>query len=277
MSTTSPAATSDPATAPTEDAPVLYEVVSGVATLTLHRPHRRNAFTRAMLAAWADAIRRAASDPEVKVLLITGAGKGFCAGVDLEEFGSVTETLERRAFLADDVHEVARALEHFEKPYIAAINGDAIGAGMDMALMADIRLIADTARLSQGYVRVGLVPGDGGAHMLPRIVGEQRALELMWTGRFVGGAEAVELGIALESYPAEDLLPAARELAQQLAAGPPIAVRTIKRLTRIARTQSLEAHLVHAAAEQAVIQSTRDSAEAVTAFREKRTPVFEGR
>ncbi|WP_349826943.1 enoyl-CoA hydratase/isomerase family protein [Brevibacterium litoralis] len=263
-------------TTDTQD-PVLFEVNDGVATLTLNRPHRRNAFTRAMLAGWADGIRRAAEDPEVRALVVTGAGKGFCAGVDLDEFGTVSETLERRAYLADDVHAVARALEHFEKPYIAAINGDAIGAGMDMALMGDIRLIAETARLSQGYVRVGLVPGDGGAHMLPRIVGEQRALELMWTGRFVAGPEAVDLGIAMETHPVDDLLPAAQDLAARLAAGPPVAIRTIKRLTRIARNQSLEQHLVHAAAEQAVIQSTRDSKEAVTAFRDKRAPRFEGR
>ncbi|GAA4284358.1 crotonase/enoyl-CoA hydratase family protein [Brevibacterium daeguense] len=254
-----------------------YLVEDGVAVLTLNRPDRRNAFNRAMLAGWAAAIDTAAADPEVKVLVITGAGKGFCAGVDLEEFGGVTETLQRRAYLADDVHAVGRALEHFEKPYIAAINGDAIGAGMDMALMADIRLIADTARLSQGYVRVGLVPGDGGAHMLPRMVGEQRALELMWTGRFIDGTEATELGITMASHPAEELMPAVMELARQLASGPPVAIRTIKRLTRIARTQTLTDHLVHAAAEQAVIQSTEDSREAVTAFKEKRTPQFQGR
>lgn len=254
-----------------------YRVEDGVAVITLNRPERRNAFNRALLAAWAAAIDTAADDPEVQVLLITGAGKGFCAGVDLGEFGGVTETLQRRAYLADDVHAVARALEHLEKPYIAAINGDAIGAGMDMALMADIRLIGTDARLSQGYVRVGLVPGDGGAHMLPRIVGEQRALELMWTGRFVDGAEATALGITMAHHPAEELLPAAMELAKSLAAGPPIAIRTIKRLTRIARTQSLTDHLVHAAAEQAVIQSTADSAEAVAAFKEKRAPRFQGR
>lgn len=268
---------STPASQPAEDAPVLYSVADGVATIELNRPHRRNAFTKRMLAEWAQAVRDAAADDDVRAVLLTGSGKGFCAGVDLEEFGSVTETIDRRAYLADDVHAVARALADLEKPLIAAINGDAIGAGMDMALMADIRLISTTARLSQGYVRVGLVPGDGGAHMLPRIVGEQRALELMWTGRFVDGEEAVELGIALSAHAPDELLPAAGELAARLAAGPPIAIRTIKRLTRIARTQSLEEHLVHAAAEQAVIQSTRDSAEAVAAFREKRAPRFENR
>ncbi|WP_029089552.1 enoyl-CoA hydratase/isomerase family protein [Brevibacterium album] len=266
-----------PAPAQTPDSPTLYEVREGVAVLTLNRPHRRNAFTRAMLAGWAEGIARAAADPEVRALLVTGAGKGFCAGVDLDEFSQVTSSLDRRAYLADDVHAVARALEGFEKPYIAAINGDAIGAGMDMALMADIRLIGETARLSQGYVRVGLVPGDGGAHMLPRIVGEQRALELMWTGRMVPGPEAVELGIALEAHPTEELFEAAFALAARLAAGPPAAIRTIKRLTRLARSQSLTEHLVHAAAEQAVIQTTEDSAEAQAAFREKRTPVYRGR
>ena len=145
-----------------------------------------------------------------------------------------------------------------------------------MALACDIRLASTHARFSEAYVRVGLIPGDGGAHLLPRIVGQARALELLWTGRFVEAQEALDLGIVLSLHEPEELAASAGELCRRLAAGPPVAIRAIKRLVRNGERVDFMTSLSMVAAEQAVVQSTRDSAEAAAAFREKRTPVFTG-
>jgi enoyl-CoA hydratase/carnithine racemase len=182
-----------------------YTVENGVATILLNRPHRKNAFTLDMLDTWADSLRCARTDPQVRVILVTGAGGAFCAGVDLDDLAEVTTTLARQEVLSQRVHRVAAAALELDKPLIAAVDGVAVGAGMDMALACDIRLASDRAGFSEAYVRVGLVPGDGGAYLLPRIVGQARALELLWTGRFVDAHEALDLGIVLSVHPPEQL------------------------------------------------------------------------
>lgn len=253
-----------------------YTIDEGIATILLNRPHRRNAFTLDMLDTWSEALRSARTDPDVRVVMITGADGAFCSGIDLDNFAEFTSTLERQQVLTQRVHRVAAAAMELDKPLIAAVDGVAVGAGMDMALACDLRLASDRTRFSEGYVRVGLVPGDGGAHLLPRIVGEQRALELLWTGRFVEAQEALDLGIVLAVYPAADLAAEAEALCRQLADGPPVAIRAIKRLVRQGEKSDLLTSLSMAAAEQAVVQSTRDSAEAIAAFRDRRKPTFTG-
>ncbi|KAA9166487.1 enoyl-CoA hydratase [Amycolatopsis acidicola] len=253
-----------------------YTVEDGIGTILLNRPDRKNAFTLAMLDEWAAALRSARTDPEVRVVLVTGAGGAFCSGVDLDDFGEITSTLGRRQVLTQRVHRVAAAALELEKPLIAAVDGVAVGAGMDMALACDIRLASDRARFSEAYVRVGLIPGDGGAHLLPRIVGQARALELLWTGRFVDAREALGLGLVLSVHTAEELAAEAARLCRRLADGPPLAIQAIKRLVRQGEHTDFRTSLSMVAAEQAVIQSTKDSAEALTAFREKRAPVFTG-
>jgi enoyl-CoA hydratase/carnithine racemase len=254
-----------------------YTVADGIATITLNRPHRKNAFTLAMLDAWAEALRSARTDPEVRVVLITGAGDAFCAGVDLDDFSEITATLARQEVLQNRVHRVAAAALELDKPLIAAVDGVAVGAGMDMALACDIRLASTRARFSEAYVRVGLIPGDGGAHLLPRIVGQARALELLWTGRWVDAEEALTLGLVLSVYDPSGLAEAAQALCRNLADGPPVAIRAIKRLVRNGERVDFATSLSMVAAEQAVVQSTHDSAEAIAAFREKRVPSFTGR
>ncbi|MFD2472048.1 enoyl-CoA hydratase/isomerase family protein [Amycolatopsis silviterrae] len=253
-----------------------YTVDDGIATILLNRPHRKNAFTLAMLDAWAEALRSAHADPAVRVVLVTGAGDAFCAGVDLDDFAEITSTLARQEVLAQRVHRVAAAALELDKPLIAAVDGVAVGAGMDMALACDIRLASDRARFSEAYVRVGLIPGDGGAHLLPRIVGRARALELLWTGRFVEADEALELGLVLSVHSPEALAEEAARLCRRLADGPPVAIRAIKRLVRDGEHLDFRTSLSMVAAEQAVVQSTQDSAEAMAAFREKRKPRFVG-
>ena len=253
-----------------------YTVTDGIGTILLNRPHRKNAFTLSMLDQWAEALRSARNDPDVRVVLVTGAGGDFCAGVDLEEFAEITATLARQEVLHNRVHRIAAALLDLDKPVIAALDGVAVGAGMDMALACDIRIASDRVRFSEAYVRVGLIPGDGGAHLLPRIVGHARALELLWTGRFVEAQEALELGLVLSLHDRAALPDAAKDLCQRLASGPPIAIRAIKRLVRAGERTDFLTSLSMVAAEQAVVQSTADSAEARRAFHEKRPPRFVG-
>lgn len=255
-----------------------FDVADGVGTILLNRPERKNAFTLAMLEQWVRIIEDARTDDTIRVLVVTGAGGAFCSGVDLGVFDDETRTpLKDKTLLTDRVHRIAYALEDFDKPVIAAVDGVAVGAGLDFALMADLRLASASARFSEGYVRVGLVPGDGGCYLLPRLVGMSRALELLWTGDWVGAEEAERLGLVNHVYPDAEFTTRTREFAARLAAGPPLALRTIKRATYQSSRTDLRTALDLISSHQAVIQSTHDSAEALNAFREKRTPVFEGR
>ncbi len=166
---------------------IFFRVEKGIATITLNQPEKKNAFNMGMIERWSQALVEWRSDPEVKVIVLTGAGDAFCSGVDL---GKNTDRqsqgpYEHKSMLWDKIHRIAFALEDLDKPVIAAVNGVAVGAGLDMALMCDIRFAADTARLAEGYVKVGLVPGDGGCYFLPRLVGVAKALELFFTGEFI--------------------------------------------------------------------------------------------
>jgi enoyl-CoA hydratase/carnithine racemase len=255
-----------------------YTVNDGIGTILLNRPATKNAFTYPMIDQWAAALRSARTDPAVRVVVVTGAGDAFCSGVDLGEFNAdATGPLAVKSALHDRIHRVAYALEDLDKPMIAAVNGIAVGAGMDMALMCDIRLVASSARLSEGYIRVGLVPGDGGCYFLPRVVGMAKALELLWTGDFIDAQEALRLGIASYVYPDEDFRASVTAFAARLAAQPPINVQMIKRAAYQSARADLRTALDLISSHMAVVRSTHDSAEAMSAFRERRPPSFEGR
>src|SRR5690348_12835891 len=181
-----------------------YTVDGKVATILLNRPHRKNAFTLPMIDDWADALREVTADDGVRALVLTGAGDAFCSGIDLGDLSGVEPTpLDRKRMLTHRIHRIALALEDLDKPVVAAVKGPAVGAGMDMALMCDMRFAGESARFSEGYIRVGLVPGDGGCFWLPRLVGVAKALELLLTGDFVDGREAERIGIANHCYPDE--------------------------------------------------------------------------
>ena len=185
---------------------LLYEVKDKVATLTLNRPDKMNAFTGAMLDRWAWALGEAQRDSAVNVVVVTGAGKAFCAGGDVARMGEGEPTpLDHKNQLWEGIHRVPKALEQMDKPVIAMVNGVAVGAGMGMSVMCDLRIAADTARFSTGYVRVGLVPGDGDTYFLPRLVGTAKALELLWTADFIEAPQALELGIVNRVAPADKL------------------------------------------------------------------------
>ncbi|WP_369829536.1 enoyl-CoA hydratase/isomerase family protein [Nocardia sp. 852002-20019_SCH5090214] len=255
-----------------------YEVADHVATIRLNRPHRKNAFTLEMIDAWADALSEAERDPNTRVVVVTGAGGSFCSGVDLTVLEQIEPTpLGAKNLLTKHVHRVAHAAEALSKPYLAAVSGDAFGAGMDMALLADIRLASESARFSQAYIRVGLVPGDGGCYLLPRIVGTANALQLMWTGRTVDAAEALALGLVSAVHPAAELDRAICALATEIASQPPIAVQMIKRSTKLGEKHDLTTALDLISSHHAVVMSTEDSREARRALAEKRSAHFTGR
>lgn len=252
-----------------------YSVDDAVATILLNRPDRKNAFTLNMVDDWAAALQRAGADDSVRVVVLTGAGDAFCSGVDLDDFkGEKRGPLQEKELLTGRVHRVARAMASLSKPVIAAVNGVAVGAGMDMSLMCDIRIASRSAKFSEGYIRVGLVPGDGGCYYLPRIVGAATALRLLWTGEFVDADRALAMGLVSDVVGDEDLMREVYSLAHTIAGRAPVAVETIKRAVYQGFDQTLDAALDAISSHQAVVLSTADSVEAFDAFRERREPVF---
>jgi enoyl-CoA hydratase/carnithine racemase len=257
---------------------LLYEVADRVATITLNRPDKLNAFTGDMITRWAEALAEAQRDPAVNVVVVTGAGRAFCAGGDVGRMGEGQPTaLEHKDQLWEHIHRIPKTLEAVDKPVIGMVNGLAVGAGMGMCLMCDVRVASDAARFSTGYVGVGLVPGDGDTYFLPRLVGSAKALELFWTGDFVDAAEALRLGIVNRVVSPADLRPATEALARRIADGPQVALRMMKRLVYQSARLDLRTHLDLVSSHMAVVRQTADHAEGVAAFREKRPPRFQGR
>lgn len=263
---------------------ITYDVSEGIATITLNRPDRMNGFTPTMLAEWEDAIRRSAEDDAVRVVIVTGSGRAFCAGVDLRLSGDEDRVLQveaqpadRRNSLRHTVYRVPVALQYLDKPYIAAVNGVAVGAGMDMASMADIRFASDQARFAMSYVNVGLIPGDGGAWLLPRIVGVQKALDLIWRGELFDAQAALDMGYVLKVVPHDDLMAEARAYALRLAQGPVVAMQLAKRLVYRGQSQGFLEALESAQAAMTIVQATADHNEGRTAFLERRTAEWRGR
>jgi enoyl-CoA hydratase/carnithine racemase len=249
----------------------------GVATFLLNRPERKNAFTKNMLDLWHEALVDAAAAPEVRVIVLRGAGGAFCAGVDFDELEKVgTEALEMKRFISERVQRIPRALAALNKPIIACVSGPAIGAGMDMALMCDLRFAGKTAQLCESYVKVGLVPGAGGCYYLPRIVGLPKALELFLGGDTIDAEEALRLGIVNKVYDEAELLDRTYEFASQLAAAPPLVVEAMKRSIYQSAESDLDTALDLIAGQIGVLRSSADSQEALRALREKRRPRYVG-
>jgi enoyl-CoA hydratase/carnithine racemase len=261
-----------------DSAELLYSVDAGIATITLNRPARRNAFTIEMVNSWADRLVEAGADSAVGCILVTGSGGAFCSGVDLENLALVDASpLGRKTMLTDNIHRVARALDDIDKPVIAVLRGVAVGAGLDMALMCDMRLADDTIRLAETYINVGLVPGDGGSWLLPRIVGTAKAMELLFTADFIDARTALELHLVNQVYPPAELDSRAQALAQRIVALPPVQARMIKRLVRQAERIDFRTHLDLVSSHFGVISSLDDYAEAQQAFAAGRPGRFTGR
>jgi len=250
---------------------------TGVRTVTLNRPERLNAVDPVMANELPAAIDAAAADDAVRVIVVTGAGRGFCSGLDLSEPPRLpTTTLAERL---DPVAWVGRwvlALSRCEKPVIAAVNGAAAGAGFGLALAADIRVVAAGARMTAGYVRRALSPDAGVSYFLPRLVGLSRATDILLTGRDIDAAEAERIGLAAAVFPDAEFLERVTAYAERLAAGPPLAFALTKRLVRDGLDSPLEPHLERELNYIKTCFASKDVAEALRAFTEKRAPRFTG-
>lgn len=255
---------------------VLYERDHGIVTLTLNRPRERNALSTQ--AQWDELVsycERIRSDESIKVVILTGAGSAFSAG------GNVKDMRDKRGIAAGSPYAIAQsyqsgiqriplALHQLEVPTIAAVNGPAIGAGCDLACMCDIRIASENARFAESFVKLGIVPGDGGAWLLQRAIGYQRAAELSFTGDVIDAPTALAIGLVTRVVPPDLLMPSARELATRIAANPAPALRMAKRLLRQAQTARLDETLQLSAALQAIAHHTPEHDEAVAAFFEQR-------
>jgi len=262
---------------------VLREQLGPILTLTLNLPEKRNPISDpAMVEALLQAFEAADRNMAVRAVVLTGAGKAFSSGGDLKKMGvgsglrDAVPAHTRRNYKAG-IQRLPLVLESLEVPVIAAVNGPAIGAGCDLACMCDIRIAGESACFAESFVKVGIVPGDGGAWLLPRVVGFAKATEMALTGATIDAREALECGLVSRVVP-DSLLPtAARGLAEQIAANPPHAVRMTKRLLREARSTSLAATLEMSAAMQALAHATADHEEALRSLLERRTPEFMGK
>ena len=259
---------------------LLYEVKDGIATLTLNRPERLNALGDTLREDLLDGVTRAAQDAEVRVIVLTGAGKGFCSGGDVKamserkESGSGRPVMEK---VAPGRDRTVQALRDAPKPVIAAVNGAAAGAGFNLALCCDIRLASTAAKFSQAFVKRGLHPDWGGTYFLPRVVGTAKACELIFTGAIIDADEALELGIVSAVHAPEELMPAALALARKIADGPPIAIRLAKRGIYHNLECDLRQALEYETFAQNICFDTEDAAEGIRAFVDKRAPSFRGR
>ena len=266
------------------DDPVLYENHGdGVVTLTLNRPEMRNPISDLdVVEGLLGALDRLERDSSARCAILTGAGSAFSAGGNLKMMKPGSGGLngktptQTRLNYKHGIQRLPLAFAALEVPLIAAVNGPAIGAGLDLACMCDLRVAGESAKFAESFVKLGIIPGDGGAWLLQRIVGWSKAAELTLTGETIGAAEALACGLVSRVVPDAELLDAAKALAARIACNPPHAVRMAKRLLWDARRNDLASVLEMSAAMQAIAHTTRDNAEAVDAFLEKRAPKFTG-
>jgi enoyl-CoA hydratase/carnithine racemase len=259
---------------------IQYSVVNRVAWIRLNRPAQKNAFTLEMIDAWKGFLEQAGADDGVGAIVVTGNGGSFCAGADLsiiERLNGQGSAHAWKTLLWERVHRIAFTLESIDKPVIAAVKGVAVGAGLDMALMCDMRFAGRSATLSEGYIRIGAVPGDGGCYFLPRLTGVAKALELLLSGEFVDAQEALRIGMVNRVYDDSELEAETQAYAEKVAAHSPIALRTIKRATYQSLGMDMKTSLDLMSSHMGMVQTTQDAAEAFAAFRERRAPRFTGR
>jgi enoyl-CoA hydratase/carnithine racemase len=257
---------------------VLYRIEGNIALITLNRPEVKNAFSTEMISLWRRFLEEAGRDDNVRVVILTGKGDTFCSGGNIKDMAEGRlRSLDMKKFLWEGVHRILFAMEDLDKPVIAAINGAAMGAGLDMAMMCDLRVCSDKAKLAESYILLGLVPGDGGAYYLPRLVGTAKALELLLTGDVLSPQEALNIGLVNRVVPHDRLMEETMNLAEKVASKAPLAVRMTKRAVYLAQQSTLRSHLDYISSQTALLSETKDHQEAARAFLEKRKPNFDGK
>ena len=262
---------------------VVLDITDRIATVTLNDPDRRNPITgNTMIEGLLAAFESVHRNPEISVMILTGAGPAFCAGGDIkamarreDQFG--LPPIDLAESYIEGIQRIPLALYNLDVPTIAAVNGPAVGAGCDLAMMCDMRIASEKARFGEVFLNLGIIPGDAGSWFLIRRLGYQRAAELTFSARIIDAAEALKLDMVLDVVPEGDLMTRAREMAAVIAAKPPRTVRTAKRLLRNAERMDLPDFLNTAAAYQALMHQTADHHEALAAFLEKRPPVYSGK
>ena len=260
---------------------ILYSLDHGVARITLDKPEKLNALSWGSWAEIEHAITAADDDDDVKAVLITGAGRGFCAGTDLttgtRESDWPDRPLAGRPGLMRSRYLGTAQVYHCRKPTIAAVNGASVGAGFSLAMACDIRIASEAARFSAIFVKRAIVADTGCTWFLPRLVGVENALKLMYTGRIIDAAEALRIGLVSEVVPADELDARASELAYEIASGPSVAIELMKRLTQEGMSRGLDEQIELEQFLQGYTHATEDAAEGRQSFLEKREPVFKGR
>ena len=259
---------------------VTYEVSENIATITLNRPDRMNTISGPMLDTLTELLVQAGADREVRAIVLTGTGRAFCAGLDLnaaskgDGIGTSSATFGATIDLRNTPPTVLHALD---TPVICALNGSAAGYGMDLAIGCDIRVMADDAKLAPAFVKRGVLPESGGTWLLPRMIGWAKAAELIFTGRTLSAAECLAERLVNHVVPADQVATRARSLALEIAANAPLAVKAAKRLMRMGLEESFDTHVQHVYLQLLPLFRSEDFREGMASFLEKRPAVFEGR
>jgi len=258
---------------------LVYEQSGAIVTLTMNQPETRNPLTgNTAVAEFVAACERVTTDSSVRVVIITGAGSAFSSGGNVKDmrrfFENDIEPAKIREEYRNGIQRLTLALYNLEVPTIAAVNGPAVGAGCDLTCMCDIRIASEKASFAESFIKVGIIPGDGGAWLLPRVVGASRAAEMSFTGDALNAAEALACGLVSRVVPHDELLPEANRLAARIAANPGRTLRLTKRLLREGQHARLDSLLEMSAGFQALAHKTKQHKEAVMAFIEKRKPIF---
>lgn len=258
---------------------ILLEIDDSIARITLNRPDKLNAFFGTMREELIEVLERVAADDNVRVVVLTGAGRGFCAGGDVEAMSKLQSADDTTSFnkLLAAGKRIVSLIRGARVPFIAAVNGVAAGAGCNLALACDYRIASSAAKFTQSFVKIGLHPDWGGTYFLPRLVGPSKAMEMMLSGRLVEADEALRIGLVDRVVEPDTLLQVANELAKSIAAAPPIAVRGIKRAVYESEKNELAAQVDLESAHQLEAFRSSDAAEGMRAFFEKRAPKFDGR
>ena len=263
-------------------AQILYEKSERVATITLNRPAKLNAYSEVMVHEMMEALADARDDEEVRAVIFTGTGRGFCSGGDIgRDFQYPARyrghRLESLLEMRENMHELVRLLRRFDKPAIAAINGAAVAGGLTLALCCDFRIAAESARLGDTSLKFALIPDEGGAYLFARYMGLEKALKMSLFSEVYPARQAKELGLVTEVVLDAELMNTARQWAERLAQGPPLAIRITKRMMYKQQSMDLDNALEDAALSTVAVNYTDDVKEGTAAFHEKRAPKFQGR
>lgn len=261
---------------------IIYSKENRIVTITLNRPTKLNAYSEAMVHEIISALGDARDDNEVRAVIITGAGRGFCSGGDISrDFQYPTRyrghRMEAMLEMRENMHQLVTLLRRFDKPTIAAINGPAVAGGLTLALCCDFRIAAESAKLGDTSLKFALIPDEGGAYLFPKYMGLEKALKMSLFSEVYDALKAKELGLVTEVVADNELMPTARRWAEKLADGPPIAIRIAKRMMYKQQTMDLENALEDAALAVMVTNYCEDVKEGIAAFHEKRKPNFKGR